>query len=462
MRALVLVLVLGLGLAGCARPYAGPVHVVAAAPFRAVLAERGVVGSETEIAVAAPFSAKLDTLVPEGTLVKVGQPVGKLAADEPRDEWAKARLRLTQMRLALPLTRLEREHDRWKKRQEAANADLDLKIAKLKLSLLVRGRAGTQIVEAAESAGALEAERAILAKTLPEAEALLAKGYVSEQEVRRMRGRLAQLGAERKAVQARLATLEAGPRREEIQLERLKVEQAASARQAAKKRVKAAEVEARLEIESAQSDVDRAAEREAYRAAQVRLATLRAPAAGIVIYEEIWTGGSVEKLKPGDAVDNGSALVKIADPGHQVVRCEVQEAAAAHLKVGMPVRCLFDAYPGLALPATLRWVAPVAGAKLEGDLARVQAIAVTVALAKPDKRLRPGMSANLEFVLAEEPGRLAVPTEAITKDAQGAAVQVLVGLQPQRRAVTLGQANERETVVLTGLVAGDRVAVGAP
>ena len=455
-----------LGLGACAPPYDGPTHELKAGPFRAVLAERGELGSEVEIAVAAAFNAKVDTLVPEGTIVKAGAVVGHLGAETQRDDWDKRRLRLAQMREQLPLTRARSDFEVVERETEARNAGLELAIARLKLALLVEGRAGTQIVDAAEGAGTLLAEREILDATLPEAEALRLKGYVSDDEVRRMRARQGQLEAELKAVRAKLAALEAGPRREEIALERLKVEQAASAREAARKRLRAERVEAALEKESAVSDVDRAAERERYFAAQLRLATLRAPAAGIVIYQDIWTGAGVEKLKAGDTVEEGSALVKIADPGRQVVRTEVQDAAAARLRPSMAVRCMFDAYPGLMLPGVIRRVAPVASAKLDGDLNRVQAIEVTVALAKPDPRLRPGMSANLEFVLAEEPNALAVPSEAIIAGEGGPRVWVVAGGRATARVITTGARNERETRVMSGLAAGERVAlrppVGAP
>ena len=455
-------LVLAFSLSACAPTYDGPTHLVAPAPFRALLAERGEVGSETETPVASAFNAKVNTLVPEGTIVKAGAVIGQLGVETQRDDHEKVRLRLAQMRAQLPLTRLKSDFEVEERRVEARNAELELRIAKLRFGLLVDGRAGTQIVEAAETVGTLEAERAILAATLPEAEALRRKGYVSDDEVRRMRARQGQLGAQLQATRAKLAALEAGPRREEIALERLKVEQAASAREAARKRLRAERVEADLEKESAASDVARAAEREAYRAAQLRLGTLRAPAAGIVIYQEIWTGAGVEKLKAGDTVEEGSALVKIADPARQVVRAEVQEAAAARIALGMAVRCLFDAYPGLVLPGRVRHVAPVASAKLDGDLNRVQAIEVTVALAKPDARLRPGMSANLEFVLAERPGALAVPTEAIAKGPAGPRVWVVAGGRASERAVATGDANERETVITSGLAAGDRVALRPP
>ncbi len=453
---------LALAVSACAPAYDGPTLEVKAAPFREVLAERGEVGSEIELPVSSAFNAKVNTLIPEGTVVKAGAIVGQLGVETQRDDWEKTRLRLAQMRAQLPLTRAKSDFEVVERESEAKNAELELKIAKLKLALLVEGRSGTQIVDAAESVGTLQAEREILEATLPEAEALRQKGYVSDQEVRRMRARRGQLDAEMKAVRAKLAALEAGPRREEIALERLKVEQAASAREAARKRLRAERVEAALEKESAQSDVDRAAEREAYRAAQVRLGTLRAPGPGIVIYQEIWTGAGVEKLKAGDTIEEGSALVKIADAGRQVVRAEVQEAAAARLTPKMAVRCLFDAYPGLMLAGEVRKIAPVAAAKLDGDLNRVQAIEVVVALAKPDARLRPGMSANLEFVLAEVPGALAVPTEAIAAGATGPRVWVVAGGRATERPIVTGGANERETLVKSGLAPGERIALRRP
>jgi RND family efflux transporter MFP subunit len=179
--------------------------------------------------------------------------------------------------------------------------------------------------------------------------------------------------------------------------------------------------------------------------------------AGVVIYDEIWTGSTMAKVKPGDAVDEGTALVTIADPTRQIVRAQVNDAAAARLHEGLAVRCMFDAYPGLVLDGTIKAIAPVASARLDGDLNKLQAVEVRVALAHPDARLRPGMSANLEFVLEAEPDRLLVPTQAIGHDAKASWVYVWHQGEAVRHDVTLGRSNERETVVLTGLKAGDEV-----
>lgn len=457
MRRLVILSAL---LAGCAgNGPGGALYEVKRETFRSVVTERGAVGSEQEYQVPAPYAAKVDTLAPEGTLVKPGQVVATLGTEAQEDRWERARLQQRKQVLELPLAENKGGFEAWRLGVEVENARLELRIAKLKFQQLKLGRAGADIVEAAETLGALKAEREILKTTLPEAQALLEKGYLAEDELQRMTMRLGEIEAEIKATRARLTVLEKGPAKEEIALERLKVEQAAAALEGAKKRLRAGKVGGKLDQEAARLELERANEEAAFRSAEVARGTLKTPVAGVVIYNKHWTGSEMAKVKVGDAVRDGSALLTISDPRRQVVKASVDAGAVARLKTGMRVRCLFDAYAGLVALGTVRTIAPVAGNRLEGDLNKVQAIEVRVALDQPDARLRPGMSANLEFVLAEEPDRVAVPTEAI---APGPAVYVFANGRYEKRPVTLGSASERETVVLEGLKAGEQVALKPP
>jgi multidrug resistance efflux pump len=450
-------LALALLLAGCHAPDPGPTLKLQPAPFRASLVERGEIGSEQEVKLSTPFQSKVDTILPEGSVVKPGDQVVKLGDEETRDRWERQRLRLRQTELQVPLTREKGRLDVWRLGLERDNAALDLRIAKLKYQLLDTGRAGTAIVEAAQTLGTLKAERETLTATLPEATQLHAKGYLSDNELATMKKRLAEVDAESAAVKVKLDALEAGPRSEELSLERLKVEKASASLAGAEKRLRAGRVGARLDDKRDGQAKDRAADAELYWRKLRDAAGIKAPVAGVVIYDEIWTGSTMAKVKPGDAVDEGTALVTIADPTRQIVRAQVNDAAAARLHEGLAVRCMFDAYPGLVLDGTIKAIAPVASARLDGDLNKLQAVEVRVALAHPDARLRPGMSANLEFVLEAEPDRLLVPTQAIGHDAKASWVYVWHRGEAVRHDVTLGRSNERETVVLTGLKAGDEV-----
>jgi macrolide-specific efflux system membrane fusion protein len=436
--------------------------VVQPAPFRAALIERGEIGSEQEIKLSTPFQSKVDTILPEGSVVKPGDQVVRLGAEETRDRWERQALKLRQTQLQLPLTREKGRLEVWRLGLERENAKLALQEAKLKYQLLDTGRAGTAIVEAAQTLGTLQAERETLDLTLPEATALHAKGYLSDNELATMRKRRAEVDAETAATRVKLKTLEDGPRSEELAIERLKVERAASALAGAEKRLRAGQVGARMDLQRDEQAKDRAADAEGYWRKLRDAAAIKAPVAGVVIYDEIWTGSSMAKVKPGDAVDEGTALVTIADPTRQIVKAQVNDASAARLHTGLAVRCLFDAYPGLVLDGTVKSIAPVASNRLDGDLNKLQAVEVRVALAHPDARLRPGMSANLEFVLEAEPDRLLVPSEALERDAGKHWLFVLEKGRPVRREVTLGRSNERETVILTGLKAGEEVLLRLP
>jgi HlyD family secretion protein len=447
----------GLLLAGCAGSTSvGALHEVQPGTFRSVVTERGTVGSEQEFQVAAPYSAKIDSLAPEGTLVKPGQVVASLGTESQEDKWERAQLSKRKQALELPLAQNKGTFEAWRLGLEVQNAKLDLRIAKLKFEGLKLGRAGADIVDAAESLGALKAEREILKDTLPEAKALLDKGYLAEDELQRMKTRLGEVEAEMKATRAKLQVLEKGPAKEEIGLERLKVEQAAAALEGAKKRLRAGKVGGKLELEAAKLELTRATDEEKFRKDDVERGTLRTPVAGVVIHNNHWTGAEWAKIKVGDALRDGSVMVTISDPHRQVVKANVDAAAVARLKTGMPVRCLFDAYPGVVAHGKLRTIAPIAANRLEGDLMKVQAIEVQVSLDQADARLKPGMSANLEFVLAEQEQALTVPAEALVK---GPAVYVFEAGRLVKRPVKLGAASEREAVVLEGLKAGEQVAL---
>ncbi|MDB5100809.1 MAG: efflux transporter, family, subunit [Cyanobacteria bacterium RYN_339] len=449
-------------LAGCHAPDPGPTLKLQPAPFRASLVERGEIGSEQEVKLSTPFQSKVDTILPEGSVVKPGEQVVKLGDEETRDRWERQRLKQRMTVLQVPLTRERGRLEVWRLGLERENAALDLQVAKLKYQLLDTGRAGTAIVEAAQTLGTLAAERETLTTTLPEATALHAKGYLSDNELATMRKRLAEVDALAVATKAHLVALEAGPRGEELSLERLKVERAASSLAGAEGRLRAGRVGAELDNKRDVQAEQRATDAEVYWHKLRDAATIKAPVAGVVIYDDIWTGSTMAKVKPGDAVDEGTALVTIADPTRQIVRAQVNDAAAARLHEGLAVRCLFDAYTGLVVAGTVKAIAPVANNRLDGDLNKLQAVEVRVALAHPDARLRPGMSANLEFVLEAEPNCLLVPTQAIGHDAKSAWVYVLERGYGARRVVTLGRSNERETVVLTGVKAGEEVLLHLP
>ena len=73
------------------------------------------------------------------------------------------------------------------------------------------------------------------------------------------------------------------------------------------------------------------------------------------------------------------------------------------------------------------------------------------------EELRPGMSAEIEIVLAEHKDVLTIPVAAVVETADGHACWVQANGDVERRDVKLGDSNDVFMVVESGLQAGEKV-----
>lgn len=123
---------------------------------------------------------------------------------------------------------------------------------------------------------------------------------------------------------------------------------------------------------------------------------LVAPIAGVVIQVH---------ATPGEAASAEQEAFTIADPEAVSVYGEVPELAISTIREGLDVIFRPHAYPELALPGTIRYVAPA----IEDE---TRSLPIRVVLAETDARLRSGMYGGIELV-GDESRPIAVPVEAV-------------------------------------------------
>jgi HlyD family secretion protein len=137
------------------------------------------------------------------------------------------------------------------------------------------------------------------------------------------------------------------------------------------------------------------------------------------------------------------------------------EPDAARAQPGQKADVTFDALPGVRLPATVVAVAPEPTV-----IQNVTNYFVTLNLDQLDPRLRAGLTANAEIVVAEVRDALVVPNAAIQRTGEQTFVTVLLDDGTQRRVpVQTGLVGDTTTQVSGDLKPGDRVVlptVGAP
>ncbi|MGB9921033.1 MAG: efflux RND transporter periplasmic adaptor subunit [Moorellales bacterium] len=156
-------------------------------------------------------------------------------------------------------------------------------------------------------------------------------------------------------------------------------------------------------------------------------------------------------VNPGEVVGAGTPLLTVADTSSLKLQGTVSQEVVPLLAVGQKVSVTVDALPGAEFEGRVTQVGPVAAAT-------GQRFPVEVTLSNPG-RLAPGMSARAVLKLAGPEGVL-VPVSALRSEGGETFVFVVDnGNVVRRRAVTLGLRGEEKATVVTGLAAGERVAV---
>jgi cobalt-zinc-cadmium efflux system membrane fusion protein len=173
---------------------------------------------------------------------------------------------------------------------------------------------------------------------------------------------------------------------------------------------------------------------------------LAAPIAGTVTARKVGPG---QYVKP----DNPDPLFSIADLSTMWLLANVSEADISLVHAGQLVEVQVAAYPGELFRARITNI----GAAVDPVTRRVS---VRAEIANPGRKLKPDMFASFRILTGTSVQSAAVPTTAVVRDGEQAAIWVVS--EPHRltrRAVTLGTEQAGVVQVLTGVQPGEQVVV---
>ncbi|MFA6312587.1 MAG: efflux RND transporter periplasmic adaptor subunit [Sterolibacterium sp.] len=217
----------------------------------------------------------------------------------------------------------------------------------------------------------------------------------------------------------------------------------------------------RAQLETAQRNVQVAAD-------QVRIAdqgmdntVIRAPFSGVVIAKAAQPGEMVSPLSAGGGYTR-TGIGTLVDMDSLEIEVDVNEAYIGRVLPKMPVEAVLNAYPEWKIPAEVIAIIPSA------DRSKAT-VKVRIALLNKDTRMVPEMGVKVSFreaakaAGAQQNEGVRVPGAAIAQR-DGKAVAFVVGAEQkiERRALTLGRAMGEDRQVLAGLNAGDAVVLSPP
>jgi RND family efflux transporter MFP subunit len=179
---------------------------------------------------------------------------------------------------------------------------------------------------------------------------------------------------------------------------------------------------------------------------------IRAPFDGVV---------SKKFAEVGELLLPGKQIATLVNPDRIYVLATIDEVDVGRLTLGQPVALTVDAFPGEKFHGTIKRISPiVSGGKLETRTADVW-----IYFDEKQPKIKPGMSADVEILVATLQTVLSIPSQAVIEREGKKQVYVAEGsaLKPgdksvaKLRPVVIGETNWSFTQVTNGLKAGEYV-----
>jgi HlyD family secretion protein len=212
------------------------------------------------------------------------------------------------------------------------------------------------------------------------------------------------------------------------------------------------------DIASAQAQIARSEAAQKNTQIVLSQTTIRAPSSGVVLQKYVEKGTIIASGSAfSSGTGGGQSIVQIGDLTRIYVDALVDETDIGLVKPGQTVKMTFDAFPDDEFEGVVTRTEP--RGTTDNNITTIK---TRVELKDPDARLRPGMNAECEFLVAEKKDVLVIPSRAVRTEQGKKFVQVMTGsdektAKPEQREVTIGMDAGDSVEVVSGLKAGDKI-----
>jgi len=319
-------------------------------------------------------------------------------------------------------------------RSAAERSKADVARAELAVSEYEQGRYVARLMTLEKDLAVAESRLRSAEDMLAHARLMAGTGYVSELEVEEKEFALAQARLDVEVKATEIGVLKRFTKAEQLQT--LKGDLAA---------VKATH---QANAERAMADAsrrDRALE-------ELKQCVVKAEMAGLVIHPSAARWHNAPEIAEGATVHKDQVLLLMPDLSKMQVKVGIHESMIDRMKPGLSARVTL---PNRTLRGTVSEVSPVTrpAGWWTGNEVRYDTIVKLPSV----EGLRPGMSAEVEVLLARHEDVLMIPVAAVVETDKGDACWVATAEGARRRALKLGDSNGVFTAVEEGLKEGDEV-----
>ena len=393
-------------------------HKISRGKLTVSVTEQGTVESSnnTEIKCKVRGFSLVTYVVPAGSVVEVGQELVRLDTKviEEQHSLTKTNTFIAEATLA----------------QTQANVET----AKISIDAYEKGRFRSQLQALEKELAAHKRNLRTARKMHQRSESLFRQGYVTDLEVEGNAFTVTQAELELKVKETEIKVLKDFTRL--MQMESLNGNKIAS-------ESKLAADEAGLAMEVKRRD--RAAE-------ELEDCVIRAKKNGLVIYPSAASWKTTPDITEGATVHKDQVLLLMPDLTQMQVKLGIHESVIERVRPGLKA---IVTLPDRTLEATVSEVASVTrpAGWWTGNVVKYD----TVIKLPTDESLKPGMSAEVDVILAMHDDVVTIPVAAVVETEEGNFCWVQSGSGPQKRILQLGDSNDVFIEVVAGLNEGEEV-----
>jgi len=172
--------------------------------------------------------------------------------------------------------------------------------------------------------------------------------------------------------------------------------------------------------------------------------SVRAPFKGIIT--------DLPALTNGTQVATGTAVVSLMDYSTMTVEVNLPEKYISDVKIDQPVRIMNYTLPNDTLKGSVKELSPA----ISTETRTFEGI---IGVENPELKLRPGMFAKADIVLAKHDSVIVIPKNIIISSQRGKSVFIVDNGTANEKRITIGFENQNFAEITSGLKKNDRLVI---
>lgn len=189
---------------------------------------------------------------------------------------------------------------------------------------------------------------------------------------------------------------------------------------------------------------------------QLSFTHITAPFGGVIQSIATQPSDALRTLHSGDGVTAGQALFTIAQSSGYIVKAQIDEQDVMNVRPGQTAQVTSEDFPGKTLIGHVASISPLAVPSTNASSTARQVLA-TIRLDSSPAFLKDGMSVDIDILTENRGNVLTVPNSALNHEHGKTFVYVLRDGKARKQLVRTGDSNDTQTVIASGIRAGDRV-----